>query len=68
MTRSLPLAAPSEKLVEALRRTSSLGATEFIPVVEDGAMLGILTPQNLSRSVQQMRLTRTPQKTERKDS
>jgi CBS domain-containing protein len=68
MTRSLPLAAPSEKLVEALRRTSSLGATEFIPVVEDGAMLGILTPQNLSRSVQQMRLTRTPQKTERNDS
>jgi CBS domain-containing protein len=68
MTRSLPLAEPSEKLVEALRRTSSLGATEFIPVVEDGAMLGILTPQNLSRSVQHMRLTRPPKDTTRKDA
>lgn len=58
MTRSVPLAGPEEKLVEALRRASSLGANEFIPVVENRAMLGILTPQSLSRSVQQANLTR----------
>jgi CBS domain-containing protein len=58
MTRTLQIAGPSEKLVEALRRAASLGASEFIPVVEDGAMLGILTPQSLSRAVQQLTLTR----------
>jgi CBS domain-containing protein len=58
MTRSVPFAAPTEKLVDALRRASSLGANDFIPVVEDGAMLGILTPQSLSRSVQHVNLTR----------
>ncbi|HEX4154878.1 MAG TPA: CBS domain-containing protein [Acidobacteriaceae bacterium] len=63
MTRNLPLAAPAEKLVDALRRTSALGASEFIPVVEDNAMLGILTPHSLSRSVQQVRLTRPPKPT-----
>jgi hypothetical protein len=30
-------------------------------VVEDGALLGILTPQSLSRGVQLTRLTRPPQ-------
>ena len=58
MTRSLQLAAPAEKLVVALRRAGSQGASEFIPVVEDGAMLGILTPQSLARAVQQIKLTR----------
>ncbi|WP_158824267.1 CBS domain-containing protein [Granulicella sp. S156] len=58
MTRSLQLAAPAEKLVIALRRAGSQGASEFIPVVEDGAMLGILTPQSLARAVQQIKLTR----------
>jgi CBS domain-containing protein len=62
MTRNLPLAAPAEKLVDALRRTSALGASEFVPVVEDGAMLGILTPTSLTRSVQQVRLTKPPQR------
>jgi CBS domain-containing protein len=61
MTKNLPLASPGEKLVEALRRGSALGASDFIPVVEDGAMLGILTPQSLARAVQQVRLTRPPQ-------
>jgi predicted transcriptional regulator len=58
MTRGLQLASPSEKLVVALRRAGAQGASEFIPVVEDGAILGILTPQSLSRAVQQMKLTR----------
>ncbi len=58
MTRSLQLASPTDKLVQALSRAASLGASEFIPVVEDGAMIGILTPQSLSRAVQQIKLTR----------
>ncbi|HSY35526.1 MAG TPA: CBS domain-containing protein [Acidobacteriaceae bacterium] len=62
MTRSLQLASPNDKLVEALRRAALLGASEFIPVVEDdGAdfkMIGILTPQSLSRAVQQIKLMR----------
>lgn len=61
MTRSIPLAAPAEKLVDALRRASTLGASEFVPVVEGRAMLGILTAQSLSRSVQQVNLTRVRQ-------
>lgn len=61
MTRNLPLAEPSEKLVDALRRASALGASEFVPVVENGALLGILTPHSLSRAVNQVRLTRPPQ-------
>jgi CBS domain-containing protein len=58
MTRSLQLASPTDKLVEALRRAALLGASEFIPVVENGAMIGILTPQSLSRAVQQIKLMR----------
>ena len=58
MTRSLQLASPGDKLSEALRRASLFGAGEIIPVVEDGAMIGILTPQSLSRAVQQIKLMR----------
>jgi predicted transcriptional regulator len=58
MTRRLQLAGPGEKLVEALRRSASLGASEFIPVVEGAEMIGILTPQSLSRAVQQVKLMR----------
>ena len=58
MTRSLQLASPSDKLIEALQRAAALGASEFIPVVEDGAVIGILTPQSLSRAVQQVKLMR----------
>ena len=58
MTRNLQTAGPTEKLVDALRRSAQLGAGEFIPVVEDGAMLGILTPQSLGRAMQQIQLTR----------
>ncbi len=58
MTRSLQLASPSDKLIEALHNAALLGASEFIPVVEDGAMIGILTPQSLARAVQQIKLLR----------
>jgi CBS domain-containing protein len=68
MTKTLQLAGPSEKLVEALRRTASLGASEFIPVVEDGAMVGILTPNSLGRAVQQIKLSRpTPDRENARD-
>jgi predicted transcriptional regulator len=56
MSRSLQLTAPTDKLVEALRRASTFGASEFIPVVDDGCLIGILTPQSLSRAVQQVKL------------
>jgi len=64
MTRNLQLAAPTEKVVSALRRAASFGASEFIPVVEGDAMLGILTPQSLSRAVQQVQRTRLARKAE----
>ena len=58
MTRSLQLASPEEKVVLALRRAAAQGASEFIPVVEGSDMLGILTPQSLSRAVSQVKQTR----------
>jgi CBS domain-containing protein len=61
MNRTLSFAEPSEKLVDALRHAPSFGATGILPVVENGAVLGILTPQSLSRGVQLARLTRPPQ-------
>jgi CBS domain-containing protein len=68
MNRTLQLATPGEKLIEALRRSASLGASEFIPVVDGADMIGILTPQSLSRAVQQVKLMRpspTPRETGR---
>jgi CBS domain-containing protein len=58
MRRSLPIAAPAEKLVDVLRRASALGSPDFIPVVDDGALLGILSSQSLGRAIQQVKLTR----------
>jgi predicted transcriptional regulator len=58
MLRNLQIATPGEKLIEALRRASNLGASEFIPVVEGNTMIGILTPQSLARAVQQVKLLR----------
>ena len=66
MTRTLQLASPTEKLVEALRRAATLGASEFIPVVEEARLLGILTPQSLSRNVQQVAMSRPAQPDTRK--
>ena len=60
MSRSLQIASPGEKLGDALRRAAALGANEFVPVVEDGAMVGMLTPASLERAVVQHRLTQTP--------
>ena len=60
MQRSLQVASPGEKLGEALRRAAALGAHEFIPVIEDGAMVGMLTPNGLERAVGQIRLTQPP--------
>jgi CBS domain-containing protein len=61
MNRKLSFAEPSEKLIDALRHSPSFGSTGILPVVENGAVLGILTPQSLSRGVQLTRLTRPPQ-------
>lgn len=60
MTRNLQVAAPREQWIAALRRAGGQNASEFIPVAEDGRLLGILTPQNLSRAVNQVRQTRPP--------
>ena len=60
MQRSLQVASPGEKLGEALRRAAALGAHEFIPVIEDGAMVGMLTPGGLERAVGQIRLSQPP--------
>ena len=60
MTRNLQVAAPREPWIAALRRAGGQNASEFIPVAEDGRLLGILTPQNLSRAVNQVRQTRPP--------
>jgi predicted transcriptional regulator len=66
MTRSLQLAAPADKVGDALRKAAGVGASEFIPVVEDDTMIGILTPQSLSRAVQHIKITRS--KPGRRDS
>ncbi len=67
MSRNLAFAEPTEKLVDALRRATSFASTGILPVVENNAMLGILTPQSLSRGVQLTRITRPPQ-TDRNES
>ncbi len=65
MSRSLQAADPAEKIGEALRRAAALGASEFVPVVEDGAMVGMLTPGSLERAVGQMRWTKALEREER---
>ncbi len=60
MSRSFQSVGPGEKIGEALRRATALGAGEFVPVVEDGAMVGILTPVNVERAAGQLRLTHAP--------
>jgi predicted transcriptional regulator len=58
MNRKLAITSPEEKLVDALRRASTSGTSDFIPVIEDGRMIGIITPQSLPRAVQQVKLLR----------
>lgn len=60
MAKNLQIAAPHEPLMEALRRASAQGVSEFVPVAENGRLLGILTPQHWSRAIQQVRQTRQP--------
>jgi predicted transcriptional regulator len=60
MTRNLQVAAPREQWMAVFGRARSQSVAEFIPVAEDGRVLGILTPQNLSRAVNQVRQTRPP--------
>ncbi|MEO6923933.1 MAG: CBS domain-containing protein [Bryocella sp.] len=58
MTRNLHIAGPQEKVLSVLQRAGLAGAGEFVPVVEGNQMLGILTPQALSRAVHQVRQAR----------
>ena len=53
MTRSFQTAAPADPLIATLNRvTGQPGASsQLVPVVEGERMVGILTPQNLHRSV-----------------
>ena len=55
MQRQLEAVTPGEPLGDALRRARAAGVGEFIPVVENGAMLGMLTPGVLERAVSQLR-------------
>ena len=55
MSRSFQAVAPQEKLGEALRRATALGAGEFVPVIEEGAMVGMLTPISVERAASQLR-------------
>jgi CBS domain-containing protein/Zn-dependent protease len=51
MTRSFHTAQPGDSLVQTLQRiTTGIGA-QLVPVVEDGRVVGIITPQNLSQSM-----------------
>lgn len=59
MSRSFQAVATGEKIGEALRRATALGAAEFIPVVDEGAMVGMLTPVSVERAASQLRLTQT---------
>lgn len=60
MSRRLQVVGPKEELLPALRRAGAYGASEFIPVAEDGRLLGILAPQSLSRAVSQVNQARIP--------
>ena len=53
MTRSFHTAAPADPLISTLNRvTGDRGASsQLVPVVEGERMVGILTPQNLQRSM-----------------
>ena len=52
MNRLLDIAGPEETVGTVLRRASATGAGDLVPVVQDGTVLGILTPQSLARAAQ----------------
>jgi CBS domain-containing protein len=60
MTRTLQVAEPKEQLAVALRRAGAQGGSEFIPVAEDGRMVGILTQQSWTRAAHLVMQTRPP--------
>ena len=53
MTRTFTTATPAEPLIQALGRISgpSNQAAQLVPVVEGERIVGIITPQNLQRSM-----------------
>jgi CBS domain-containing protein len=64
MRRDLPMVAPGDKLMDALRRASSLGSPDFIPVVDGDHFVGVITTQSLPRAVNQIKLLRPEPTTE----
>jgi CBS domain-containing protein len=51
MTRSFHTATPEDSLVQTLQRITTGVGAQLVPVVEDGRVVGIITPQNLSQSM-----------------
>ncbi len=51
MTRNFATAQPDDSLVSTLRRIMAGRVAQLVPVVEDGRVVGIITPQNLSQSM-----------------
>jgi len=51
MTRTFATAQPEDSLVSTLRRIMAGRGAQLVPVVEDGRVVGIITPQNLSQSM-----------------
>lgn len=60
MTKSLQVVQPHEELLAALRRAGGYGASEFLPVAQEGRVVGMLASQTLSRAVQQVNQARVP--------
>jgi CBS domain-containing protein len=51
MTRSFHTAQPNDSLVKTLQRITSGQGAQLVPVVEGERVVGIITPQNLSQSM-----------------
>jgi Zn-dependent protease/predicted transcriptional regulator len=53
MNRSFPTATPSEPIIQALSRFTgpNINSAQLVPVVEGDRIVGIITPQNLQRSM-----------------
>jgi Zn-dependent protease/predicted transcriptional regulator len=61
MTRSFQTAAPADSLVATLRRIMATLAgqgAQLVPIVEGERIVGIITPQNLQRSMTMLNQTR----------
>lgn len=69
MTRSLSIASPDDAVVSTLRKLAGAGGTQLLPVVqEDGRLLGIVTPQNLSQSMSLLGRSQRIRQMSREDS